>query len=303
LINPAPGFYDSRARFKRLTWKAGVEIDVAPESLLFLDVSTGFKAGGFSQAVSLTDPAKLAPYAPERVTAYTAGLKNRFLNNKLQVNLEAFYLDYKDLQFSAQALDGAGSIVLLTQNAGKARIFGGNINVVARPWTGASIHGSVEYNNSKYTQFAVTELALFVPPGRVGCPVSAPDSSGLVTIDCSGKPLVRSMKWSGNAGVTQVFDLPNSGNVTIDGDVTVGGPRYLSTDFTPEQYVKGYANVSASLTYNAPNDRWFVSAFVRNLTNVAIFNGGGFQSSFVNGWSTNYIQPPRTYGGRIGVKF
>lgn len=92
--------------------------------MLFADVSTGFKAGGFNQAVSLTQPNQLQPFAPERITAYTFGIKNRLLDNKLQLNVEAFYWDYKDLQLSAQAFDGTGNVVLLTQNAGAARVAG-----------------------------------------------------------------------------------------------------------------------------------------------------------------------------------
>ncbi|MDE2621212.1 MAG: TonB-dependent receptor, partial [Sphingomonadales bacterium] len=304
LINQTPGFYNSQVTFNRVTWKAGIEFDLGPNSMLFADVSTGFKAGGFNQAVSLTQPSKLQPYAPETITAYTLGVKNRFLDNRLQVNVEAFYWDYKNLQLSAQAFDGAGLIVLLTQNAGKARVQGFDVNVVAKPWTGATLRGAIEYVDSKYQQFVIQQSAMFVPPGRVGCPVSAPNAQGLVTVDCSGQPLIRSPKWSGNAGFTQEFALGNGGNVNFDADVSFAGKRYVSADFTAAQLADSYANVSASLTYNAPGDRWFVSGWVRNLTNAKIYSGGGgHQAAFVSGWNTSNIAPPRTWGGRIGVKF
>jgi iron complex outermembrane recepter protein len=304
LTNPTPGFYDSSVTFNKATWKAGVEFDLAPQSMLFADVSTGFKAGGFNQAVSLTDPTKLQPYDPETVTAYMLGVKNRFLENKLQLNVEAFYLDYKDMQLSAQAIDGAHAIVLLTQNAGKARIAGGNIDVVMKPWRGGTIHGAVEYVDSDYKEFIIQQLAFFVPPGRTGCNVSAPNAQGLVTIDCSGKQLVRTPKVSGNAGFTQAFELGSGGNVSLETDVAFAGQRYLATDFVSAQLADSYANVSASLTYNAPGDKWYVGAFGRNLTNAEIFTGGGgHQSGFVTGWSTSNIAPPRTYGVRLGVKF
>lgn len=304
LINQTPGYYDSNVTFNKVTWKAGIEFDIAPNSMLFADVSTGFKAGGFNQAVSLTQPSKLQPYAPETITAYTLGIKNRFLDNRLQVNVEAFYWDYKNLQLSAQAFDGAGLIVLLTQNAGKARVAGVDVNVVAKPWEGGTIRGAIEYVDSEYKQFIIQQSAMFVPPGRVGCPVSAPNAQGLVTVDCSGKPLIRSPKWSGNFGVSQEIGLGNGGNVTLDADVSFAGERYVSADFTAAQLAKSYANVSASLTYNAPDKRWFASAFVRNLTNAVIYSGGGgHQAAFVSGWNTSNISPPRTWGGRIGVRF
>jgi iron complex outermembrane recepter protein len=304
IINQTPGFYDSRVTFNKVSWKAGVEIDLADQSMLFADVSRGFKAGGFNQAVSLTDPTKLQPFAPEVITAYTIGIKNRFLDNRIQVNLEGFYWDYNDLQLSAQAFDGTGNIVLLTQNAGKARVAGAEANIVFKAWHGGTLRGAVSYVDSEYKRFTIVQSALFVPPGRVACPVSPPSPQGLVTVDCSGFAMIRSPKWSGNIGLTQVFDLSNGGNVAFDADMAFASSRFVSADFTAAQLAKSYQNISASLTYNAPDDRWFVSAFVRNLTNEAIYSGGGgHQAAFVAGWNTSNIAPPRTWGGRIGVKF
>ena len=304
LTNQTPGFYDSRVTFNKVTWKAGIEVDLGEQSMLFADVSTGFKAGGFNQAVSLSQPNQLQSFAPERITAYTFGIKNRFLDNKLQLNVEAFYWDYKDLQLSAQAFDGTGNLVLLTQNAGAARVAGANVSVVAKPWPGGTLRGAIEYVDSEYKQFTIVQSARFVPPGRVGCPVTAPNAQGLVTIDCSGRPLIRSPKWSGNVGLTQVFDLTGGGNVTFDADLSFASKRYINADFTPAQLAKGYTNISASLTYNAPGDHWFLGAFVRNLTNAEIYTGGGgHQAGFVSGWNTSNIASPRTWGGRVGVKF
>lgn len=304
IINQAPGFYDSRVSFNKVTWKAGIEVDLAEQSMLFADVSRGFKAGGFNVAVSLTDPTKLQPFAPETITAYTLGIKNRFMDNRLQLNVEAFFWDYKDLQLSAQAFDATGNIVLLTQNAGKAKVKGVESSLVYKAWQGATLRGAVSYVDSEYDQFIIQQSALFVPPGRVACPVSAPNAQGLVTINCSGFPMIRSPKWSGNVGFTQVLDLAGGGNITLDADMAFASKRYVTADFTAAQLAKAYQNVSAALTYNAPDDQWFVSAFVRNLTNAKIYTGGGgHQAAFVAGWNTSNIAPPRTWGVRAGVKF
>lgn len=303
LINQTPGFYDSRVKFNKVTWKAGVEVDLAEQSMLFADVSRGFKAGGFNVAVSFADPTKLQSFAPELITAYTLGIKNRFLDNKLQLNIEAFHWDYKDLQLSAQAFDATGNIVLLTQNAGKAKVSGIETSVVAKPWNGGTLRGSLSYVDSEYKRFIIQQSAQFVPPGRVACPVSAPNAQGLVTIDCSGFPLIRSPKWSGNIGLSQVFDV-GAGNITLDADMAFASKRFVTADFTAGQLAKGYQNISASLTYNAPDDKWFLSGYVRNLTNAKIYTGGGgHQAAFVAGWNTSNISPPRTYGVRAGVRF
>jgi iron complex outermembrane recepter protein len=304
LINTTPGYYDSSQTYTKATWKAGVEVDLAPQSLFYADVSTGFKAGGFNEAISLSQPTQRQPFSPEKITAYSLGLKNRFLDNRLQLNAEAFYWDYSDLQLSAQAFDATGVIVLLTQNAGKATVQGLDLNVEAKPWKGGTVHAAVEYVDSMYKKFVLQQSALFVPPGRVACGVSAPNAQGLVTVDCSGKPLVRSPEWSGNAGIGQEFPLANGGAINLSADVAFAGQRYETTDFIAAEYAKGYSNVSASLIYNAPKGNWYVGAFGRNLTNAEIYTGGGgHQAAFVTGWVTSNIAPPRTYGARFGVKF
>lgn len=91
--------------------------------------------------------------------------------------------------------------------------------------------------------------------------------------------------------------------MALNGDMAFSSSYYLATDFQPGQQDDGYINLSASLTYTAPEDRWFLSAYVRNITNAAIYTGGGHQSGFVQGWFTSNIAPPRTYGLRAGIKF
>jgi iron complex outermembrane receptor protein len=303
LINGTPGFYDTAKTFDRFTWKAGLEFDVAAQSMLYADVSTGFKAGGITQFI---DPAtqKLVNFAPELLTAYSIGSKNRFLDNKLQVNIEAFYWDYKDLQLTTTSIDGSGIVNLAVRNAGKARIMGTDLNILAKPWSGGTLHGAIEYNDTDYKEFLITGPAVFYANGRSGCPVSAPDSHGQVTVDCSGFPLLNAPKWSGKAGIEQVVNLANGGNVTFNGDVAFVSSRYVLPDFLPSELVPGYANLSASLTYNSQGNRWFVSGFARNITDKQLYTGGGGQQSpHLAGWTTACISPPRTYGARLGFRW
>jgi iron complex outermembrane receptor protein len=80
--------------FSKTTWRAAAEYDLAPDSLLYASVETGFKAGGFF--ATLDNPV----YAPETIVAYTIGSKNRLFDNRLQLNAELFYWKYTDQQYS-----------------------------------------------------------------------------------------------------------------------------------------------------------------------------------------------------------
>jgi iron complex outermembrane receptor protein len=68
----------------RTTYRGAAEFDVTERSLLYASVESGYRSGGFSAA------AGFETYQPEYITAYTVGSKNRFLDNRVQLNLEGF---------------------------------------------------------------------------------------------------------------------------------------------------------------------------------------------------------------------
>lgn len=293
--------------FEKTDGKVGFEWDLADEHMLYGTISTGFKAGGFNQAVTFT-PGSTAtlPFNPESITAYQGGLRNRFLDNRLQVNLEAFYWDYKDLQISQLIIDGQGQVALATQNAGQATIYGGSIDVVARPTSNDTIKASVEYVHSRYDEFSYVQAAAFVPAGSTGCKVTPTGVLGpagpLVSLDCSGFELIRSPKWSGNASYTHTFDFANGAMIATTADLTFGASRWLATDFVAGERADGYVILGANVTYTPPSGDWTATAFVRNITEEALYSGG-LQSTFASGFITSSIGSPRTYGVRLRYNF
>jgi len=121
-------------------------------------------------------------------------------------------------------------------------------------------------------------------------------------VDCSRFSLTHAPTWSGTVDYSHRFPISNGDNVTASIDGRFASSRWLSADFTPIDDAPGYFTENASLTYNGNGDRWALSLWGRNLSNRAIYNGG-FQSSFVAGFVNASIEPPRTYGARLSVKF
>ena len=81
---------------RALTGKISIEGDLTPQNLLYATVSRGYKPGGSN----LSQNPILVPvvYQPERVTAFEIGSKNRFADGSVQLNLAAYYYQYKNLQ-------------------------------------------------------------------------------------------------------------------------------------------------------------------------------------------------------------
>lgn len=298
--------FSGERTFNKLNWKAGFEYDLAPQSMLYFNASTGFKAGGFNQAVDFTPGStNTLPFEPETITAYQGGVRNRFLDNRLQVNIEGFYWDYRDLQISQLIIDGQGQTSLATQNAGKARIFGGTLDAVAKPYRSGTFRAAVEYVNSKYLEFNFIQAQRFVAPGSTGCivtPAGTGAGGALVNLNCAGFELIRSPRWSGNASYTHNLDLANGDTIAATADLSFAGPRWLAADFVPGERADGYAAIGANLTYTRSGGDWSLTAFVRNITKEAIYTGG-LQSTFAAGFITTSIAAPRVYGARLRFNF
>lgn len=81
-LNIASGSNCGKAVWHATTYSAGVEYDVLPQSMVYAKYSTGYQPGAVSAMTGISK--KLTT---EQITL---GIKNRFFDNKLQVNLEAF---------------------------------------------------------------------------------------------------------------------------------------------------------------------------------------------------------------------
>lgn len=311
--------------FNTLTWKAGVEHDLTPQNMLFATVSTGFKAGGFNQAIENGSTSEASSFQPESVTAIELGSKNRFLNQTLQINLEAFYWKYRHPQEPHVVVDGVGQIAFSYQNAGDATSAGANIDLIWQATPADRIHVGIEYLYSKFDTFSYDSppnpaggpfvkgagngFTSFDPlsplSATTGCATSAITSganAGGVHVDCSGFPLTHAPEWSGSLGYNHRFAIQHGGNVTAGVNALFATSRWLAIDFLPSEQAPSYVTIDANLTYHAASGHWSVTAFGRNLSNVNVYSSA-IEDPFVAGYISDNIGPPRTYGVRLSTQF
>ena len=82
---------------ERDTPQATLDWQVTDTFFTYVTVAKGFKGGGFDDT-----PANVAqattPFDPETATNYEIGIKTDFLDNRMRLNADVFYMDYKDLQ-------------------------------------------------------------------------------------------------------------------------------------------------------------------------------------------------------------
>lgn len=215
------------------------------------------------------------------------------------MNVEGFYWNYQDHQEPVLAFTPNGTINLIYFNAGGARIYGADVDVVARPWRGGTIVLNGEYAPSRYTSFVYDTPTAFFSPASTGCP-NVPVTPAFTRVTCTGFEVARTPRFSGSGSVTQEFAL-GDGKIAADASVSYASSRWLQVDFVALERAKSYATANLGLTYHAPGDRWFVNGFVRNVNNGRpyTFSAG---ITILPIYVAN-IGPPRTYGVRAGFEF
>lgn len=272
--------YASRT-FSKVTWRLGADFDLTDRTLLYGVVATGYKAGGFNDGCEIGTGANCTLtsdalyYDPETLTSYEVGLKTRFLDNAVRLNVAAFHYDYKNIQLS-QLSEICGFPCTVTTNAGAADVDGIELEGIITPARSSKLDFSLTWLDARYSKFELT-----------------PEN------DWAGKKLDRSPSYTFTVGYTHRFDLGNGGNIQAGVRTRVSDDYELAALGTRNQFrVPGYTKTDLLLAYNAPNDRWYVQGFVKNIEDSLVV-------TTASTGSTGSIQfaDPRTYGARVGVKF
>ncbi len=286
------------SRSNRFTYRVAAEYDVGPSSLSYLSYETGYRSGGFSMSLGHET------FLPEYIEALTLGLKNRFFDNRVQLNVEAFHWKYRDQQVSHFGLDAAGQNSFFSENIGRSTIQGIDVDLEVKATPTTIFSGSVQYLDNTLDVFSYNTPRgpTFLPPA-VGCPY-APGTAGgqmVYVVDCSGKPGFNSPKWAINAGIEQRIELGDY-SLVFNGSARYRSDRVIGFDFLPQQRTGNDLTMDASLRLSRADDRWYITAWMRNITDRDVRSITQLASAVAGAVSSVY-SPPRTYGVKAGITF
>lgn len=285
----------------KVTYRLAAQYDFTPRNMIYASMETGYHAGGFSFARGVES------YLPEQIRAWTLGTKNRFLDNRLQVNLEAFWWDYRDQQFSQFGFDlgNPPSTVFLTRNIGDSTIKGLDLDVQVLPTETTTLSANVQYLDTSYDSFVYFAPNQGLPP-NTACPYTpttqtTPGGSTLnvFAIDCSGNQAFNSPKWSLNLDARQVVNVG-----PFDMHLNVGtryrGASYSSADYLPYLQARPNFVSYASITFADHDETMFLTFYMNNIENSRRLIGGTATST---GLIVANAEQPQTFGVRLGGSF
>ena len=279
------GLLVSSLKNKATTWKADLEYDIGPKSLVYGLVAKGYKAGGYG-----TTAVPPLAYQPETVLDYEVGSKNRFFGDRLQVNASIYYYQYRNIQvqynpFTSPPLPIPAAYVpegatynyfqQYVANGGNGVNRGAEIETRWLITPDDELDINATYTDAHYGTFAAADLA-----GLSGETMAATPARVVMINYSHGWQL-------GDARLTAQVNSRLSSSYWAS--VSNRASR-------PDSFQKGFTRSDASLVYDS-GKTWSLSLWVKNIENKAQVQFGDFPLN------RNVINFPRTYGTNLSLNF
>ena len=307
-FNPRPAAVSGDVWFHAVNYHAGMEYDLTPHSLLYFSASDAFKSGGLN--------AGLPPntYKPETLTDYSVGSKNRFLDNRLQVNAEGFYWDYKNHQESHLGPVNLGlnpesgaelvGVNQIQTNVGKETLYGLDLDTSYALTPMDTVSAKFLYEHSVASSFQYQDYSPTGAPPITGCGYalgSVTPTATVFNVNCSGKPVVRAPKFSGTLHYQHIFQLPNEAELIASVSSELSTGNYVAVDYLKSDYQPGFTRTDIDLTYRFPNGKWSLTGYVNNIEDSKVVNNA-YEEPFVP-LTFVFLRPPRVFGFRAVSHF
>lgn len=292
-----------------INWRTNLRYQPSDNLTFYGAVAHAEKGGGADSArVEFQDDpgvpvSVLVEFDPEDLLSYELGMKSEFLDRRLSVEFDVYYMDWSEIVIPQvlESIDGRDILIptAFSINGGDATIKGAELALTAHPVAGLDLNLGLAYIDGKYDDAKIESFTQF--------PTYAPDG------DVSGNQILRQSEWQWNVGAG--YSAATSGNTSwfVRTDASYRGEQFADSS--------NQAIVPESLLVNASvglrGDRWSLELWGRNLTDedapTGAFRDVYFTNTLPNGTSAGgtffplryTISHPRltTYGLTWRMKF
>ena len=236
---------------------AKIQYQAAPEAMLYFTYSKGFKAGGFNGS-DTTGILSNMFYQPETVNAYEAGIKSKWLDDKLLLNLDVFRGDYTNLQVNVEEGYTQGNGVAVVRNAAASQSQGVEFEGQWAVSRGFRLSANITLLDSHYVSYP-----------NAG-PTALDQFYHIPVQDLSGHPTEYAPSWSGSITGTYTTTLPGDYVLTAEISPFFSTSYYLlATEDGPTKQ-GSYVRLDGRLTFETPDGRWALDLIGKNLTDTNI---------------------------------
>ena len=286
LCNTNPATVDLRIdrSSDNLLPELGIQWSVSDTAMVYLKFGESAKSGGFTTA-QRNPAADWTPsdqeYDDEKATGYEAGLKSRWLDNRLEFNAAVYHTEFDDLQVNTFTPVGM-NIVQNVTNAAVAISQGLELDVRFAASEFLELGASWAFQKAEYDSFI-----------NGTCNIA----SGLTSpCDQSGEPLHLAPDYSGMLYGDLAVPIGDAMSFVASVTVSMSDSYYTDGSLEPVGEQDSWTKFDARLGIEAQDGRWGVALVGRNLTNEKVLSQSQafFATSFAARTYLGYLEPPRT---------
>ncbi|MCZ4344351.1 TonB-dependent receptor [Sphingomonadaceae bacterium G21617-S1] len=284
---PAP-IVTGKLNEDNLSWRASLNWNLDSQSLLYANVTKGYKSGSFP-TLPASSAVQLRPVPQESVLAFEAGAKLGF-GRMLQVEAAAFYYRYRDKQLVGFLVDPVFGPLPSLVSIPKNHIQGAEITATLRPVAGFTLTASGTYVDTRIDRNPIN------PTGPYGTPS-----------DFVGQRFPYTPRWQGSLDAQYRFPAFADLYAFLGGTITArssttgallsGDPAVAALEAGLK--IDGYALVDLRAGIEASDERWRLELWGRNITNKFYVNGVTRNADF----TTRFAGMPATYGLTVRYRF
>ncbi|GAB3285264.1 TonB-dependent receptor [Parahaliea aestuarii] len=226
----------------------GVNYQFSDDVMAYASYTSGFKSGGYDMRANIAaNPDGDEPFDPETVNAYEIGFKSTLWDQRLRLNVAAFFNDYEDMQVTVQRAVGQNDFASQVLNAGASEMKGLELEAVAAITDRLTLNATFGYIDAEFT-----ELVWYDPNAQM-------------EVDVADEWVISNTpEYVYNLGMEYSIEIGNwntsfLANLAYRDDVHIFEvPSALDED--------GYTLYNASIVVRSPNERWTIGLHGKNLT-------------------------------------
>lgn len=305
---------EGEAEFNFNDWRLGLAYDVSEDHLVYANIATGHKSGGFNDTILLPDGSTTSPtYDPEKLTMFEIGTKNDFYWGEMPIRLNAslFRYDYEDQVFQlVQAVAEAPNPGDVPPTSAL------NVNLADSKITGLEVESRFAFDYNLNLDITLLLLDAEIQSARTADIRQSFNPADIPEVDLSGNTLPLASDTTLNMTLSQVidtsfgeFDWMLSAQYRSEYFLSIYNQRAFDGSGNPiddamrntgfDDRVDSFFRADFGMGLNLRDGAIRLEGYVNNLTDETYSS----KSILAPGLNLRFYNLPRTYGVRMRMYF